>query len=338
MGFCRRTFWILVLFSLFIASGASTQAEPQFRLGVVLSVGGLGDKSFNDAAYVGIQALRQRPDVLIDVVEPADVQGIEGALSYLAAKRLDLIVAIGLFANDAIRTIAPRHPDLRFALIDSVVSAPNVLSIMFNEEQGSFYAGALAGLLSKSNKVGFLGGMVSPVIQAFERGFKAGIGFVNPAVEVLVEYAGDTPQAFQNPDLGRKIGLKMGSAGADIIYHAAGGTGLGLINAARGGGFLVIGVDSDQSTVIPGRIAASMVKRLDVALLKAFQLVQTGSFRGGVLTLGLLDNGVELVLSRFNRDLFTPLLQERLQQVNTFLLHQPETGSNTTSSPPSAGE
>ncbi|MBF0501626.1 MAG: BMP family ABC transporter substrate-binding protein [Candidatus Riflebacteria bacterium] len=294
------------------------------RLGIVLSVGGLGDHSFNDAAYSGIQKLRQIPGCLIDVVEPSDVAAIESGLEYLCGRKPDLIIGVGLFANEPMRRVAERHSEQHFLLLDSAISLPNVLSILFNEEEGSFFAGALAGLLTKSGKVGFLGGMRSPVIAVFERGFSNGLLFVNSQAKLLSRYAGETSEAFNSPEVGLRLGKEMSAAGVDIVYHAAGRTGLGLIEAARREKMLVIGVDSDQSALAPGKVVGSIVKRLDVALEKAYQQIVDGSFKGGILTLGLSDAGIQLELSRFNRGQITPLVQERLHDVESFLLHHTE--------------
>ncbi|MFZ2960216.1 MAG: BMP family ABC transporter substrate-binding protein [Candidatus Ozemobacteraceae bacterium] len=329
----RFVFFFQLLFSLagFLPTASATTEKTAvetaknalpLRFGIVLSVGGLGDRSFNDAAYAGVQKLRRTPGCLIDVLEPSDVAAIESGLEYLCGKKFDLIVGVGVFANEPIRRMAERFPEQRFLLLDSVVSLPNVLSILFNEEEGSFFAGALAGLLTKTGKAGFLGGMRSPVIAAFERGFVNGLHFVNPKAEFVSRYAGETPDAFNSPDVGERLGLEMAGLGADIIYHAAGRTGLGLIEAARRGNFLVIGVDSDQSTLAPGKVVGSVVKRLDVALEKVFQHLQDNTFKGGILTLGLSDAGIQLELSRFNRGLVSPLIQERLRDVESFLLHR----------------
>lgn len=304
------------------ATAASPQDSVPFHLGIVLSVGGLGDRSFNDASYAGVQKLRQVPGMLVDLVEPSDVAAIETGLEYLAGRNCDLIVGVGFFANEPVRRIAEKHPDKRFLLLDSVVTQPNVLSILFNEEEGSFYAGSLAALITNSGKVGFLGGMQSPVIAAFERGFRNGVAFVNQSVSVQARYAGTSPEAFNSPDLGYRLAQEMKTGGVDVIYHAAGRTGLGLIDAARRGKLLVIGVDADQSTIAPGKVVASMVKRLDVALDRAVRMVRENRFRGGVLTLGLSDAGIGLELSRFNRNAITPLVQDRLHDVESFLLHR----------------
>ncbi len=310
----------LCLLVVFCFSFDSASAVETSKIGVVLSIGGLRDSSFNDAAYDGIMRLRKDYHCSVEVVEPANIGGIEEGLEYLCSKKLDLVCAVGLFANDAIRRVAEKFPEQKFVLIDSVVTSPNVLSILFDEEEGSFYAGAFAAIAAKGNVIGFLGGMDSPVIGSFERGFKRGASFVNPEIKVISRYVGDTPEAFHQSDKAFEIGLTMKRQGAEIIYHASGKSGLGLIEASRRGGFLVIGVDSDQSRIAPGKVPASMVKRLDNGLVKAVKLLQNGTFKGGVWTLGLKDQGIELSLSRFNRDLLTPELKHKLAEVENFIL------------------
>lgn len=321
MRLIGRVMLSAVAFCLLLSYTSAFAAQP-LRIGVVLSIGGLGDRSFNDATYEAIMNLRKTAGCMVEVVEPAEVSSIEPALHYLAEMNLSLVVAVGIFANDPLRRTAAKYPEQAFAIIDSVVNLPNVVSVVFDEKEGSFFAGAFAGLLSKTNRIGFLGGMRSPIIDAFEIGFIKGAKFVNPDIEIMVEYVGDTPEAFIQPDVAKELALKMADSGCDFIYHAAGRSGLGLIDAARQSEFLVIGVDTDQSTLAPGRVAASVVKRIDVALSKVFQMVAEDRFAGSVLTLGLADAGVELVLSRFNKGLITPLVSERLYEVETFLRHK----------------
>jgi len=320
MRHCWKISYILLLMSLVLYS------QPGFskplKVGLILSIGGLGDHSFNDATYAGIQKIRSIPDCLVDVIEPSDVSAIESGLEYLSGRGLDLIIAVGFFANEAVRQVAQKHPNQSYVLLDSVVTLPNVMSILFNEEEGSFFAGAFAGLITKTEKVGFLGGMSSPGIASFEKGFQKGVNFVNPKAQIVSRYAGKTPEAFNVPEIGKKIGLDFAAQNIDVVYHASGRTGMGLIEAARQAKLLVIGVDSDQSVLAPGKVAASMVKRLDIAIEKSVRAVAENRFKGGVLTLGLADAGIELALSRFNRNLITPLLQERLREVETFLLHR----------------
>ncbi len=316
-----RFYSLLLVVVLMFACSASQVQAAGLRVGVVLSLGGLGDQSFNDAAYAGVQKLREIDGCQVDVFEPADIDAIEAGLDFLCRRRCDLIIGVGLFANEPLRRVAEKHPQQSFALLDSVVQLPNVMSVIFNEEEGSFYAGALAGLLTRTNRVGFLGGMRSPVVNAFERGYQRGVQFVNPQAQLLVRYAGETPEAFNAPRLGAALGKELAAEKADIIYHAAGRTGMGLIQSARREGYLVIGVDSDQNAIVPGKVAASMVKRLDAAMDRVVRLLLEKRFKGCVLTLGLVDGGIDLMLSKFNRTLFTPTLQERLKEVEQFLLH-----------------
>ena len=315
----RLKYFLVVCLLLVTVPCSVSAADSIPKIGVVLSIGGLEDESFNDAAYDGVQQLRENGTCLVEVVEPGTISGIEPALEYFCQRNLDLVCAVGIFANDALRKVAGKYPQQKFVLLDSVVTSPNVLSVLFDEEQGSFYAGAFAALISKNNKVGFLGGMDSPVIASFERGFKNGAKFVKPNIQNFARYVGNTPEAFNRPKVAFNLGLEMANKGADVIYHAAGKSGLGLIDASRRANFLVIGVDSDQSRIAPGHVAASMVKRLDLALIKAVKYYINGDFDGGIWTMDLQQNGIELSLSRFNRNLITPEISKRLSEVEDFL-------------------
>jgi len=315
--FLLLTVLVMVLLTLPASAG-------MLRVGLVLSIGGLKDESFNDAAYEGVMQLRREGDCIVEVIEPGSISSIEPALRYFCERNMDLVCAVGIFANDAVRRVAQEFPESRFVLLDSVVTVPNVLSILFDEEQGSFYAGAFAAMISKTQKVGFLGGMDSPVIASFERGFKNGVRFVKPEALVVSRYLGTTPEAFDMPEKANAVGLDIAKEGADVIYHAAGKSGLGLIQASRRGNFMVIGVDSDQSRTAPGKVPASMVKRIDNALVKAADVLRLGTFEGGIWTLGLQDHGIELTLSRFNRDLMTPEAVLKLKEIEDFLIHKNE--------------
>lgn len=313
-----RILLAVALLAVFLSG--TLQATP-LSVGLVLSTGGLRDESFNDAAYEGAMLLRKE-GFLVEVLDPGSISGIEPALRYFCKRKLDVVCAIGIFANEAVRHISNEFPDSKIILIDSVVSAPNVLSILFDEEQGSFFAGAFAAMVSKKGCVGFMGGMNSPAIAGFEKGFKNGANFVDPKIKFVSSYLGDTPEAFSMVGKAEQVGAELNAAGADIIYHAAGKSGLGLINAARRGNFLVIGVDSDQSKTAPGKVAASVVKRIDIALVKAAEIVGKGNFNGGVWTLGLQDHGIELVYSRFNRDLITHEVSLKLDEIEDFIVNR----------------
>ena len=312
---------LILAITLFVALMSGSLFAAPLTIGIVLSTGGLNDGSFNDAAYEGVMLLRKE-GALVEVVDPGSISGIEPALRYFCKRKLDMVCAVGLFANEAVRHVSNEFPDTKIVLIDSVVSAPNVLSILFDEEQGSFFAGAFAALVSKKECVGFLGGMESPMIAGFEKGFKSGAVFVNPKIKFVSRYLGNSPEAFDMIDKAEKVGAEINQEGADIIYHAAGKSGLGLISAARRGDFFVIGVDSDQSKTAPGKVAASVVKRIDIALVKAVEVLKKGSFNGGVWTLGLQDHGIELAYSRFNRDLITHEISLKLDEIEDFLINK----------------
>ena len=313
-----RLFLVVTLLVAFLSG--SLYAAP-LTIGIVLSTGGLNDGSFNDAAYEGVVQLR-KDGAIVEVVDPGSISGIEPALRYFCKRKLDMVCAVGLFANEAVRHVSNEFPESKIVLIDSVVSAPNVLSVLFDEEQGSFFAGAFAALVSRKGCVGFLGGMESPMIASFEKGFKSGAVFVNPDIKFVSRYLGKTPDAFDMVDKAEKEGYEINKEGADIIYHAAGKSGLGLIAAARRADFFVIGVDSDQSKAAPGKVAASVVKRIDIALVKAVEVMKKGNFNGGVWTLGLQDHGIELAYSRFNRDLITHEISLKLDEIEDFLINK----------------
>lgn len=313
---------ILALLVVLVLVVTVSLSADTLRVGVVLSIGGLGDESFNDAAYQGVMHLRKEGDCIVEVVEPGSISGIEPALRYFCQRNMDMICAVGIFANDAVRRVATDFPESRLVLIDSVVTMPNVLSILFDEEQGSFYAGAFAALASRSGVTGFLGGMESPVIASFERGFKNGVKFVNPDAIIVSRYIGSTPEAFDMPERAYSLGMDMAKQGADMIYHASGRSGLGLIQASRRANFLVIGVDSDQSRSAPGKVPASMVKRIDNALLKAAEIMRKDAFTGGIWTMSLQDHGIELAHSRFNRDILSADKLERLKEIEDFLMYK----------------
>lgn len=319
MKYLKITFTILLLTLSISMLHANTA-----RIGVLLSTGGLNDNSFNDAAYEGVELLRRRHSV--KVIEPADISSMKPALRYFCERNKDLIFAVGFFAVDAVEKVSIEYPESNFVLLDAAVDRPNVLSILFDEQQGSFYAGALAALVTETGKVGFIGGMKSPAIATFKSGFTNGARFVNPSVKVLTAYVGDGPEAFMMPETAYRMAQKISEQGCDIVFHAAGKSGLGVINAARRNFFYVIGVDSDQTLLAPGRVIASVVKRIDNAMIKSVNLLMQDRFCGGIWTLGLKDNGTEMTLSRFNKNLFSNDIIKRLNEVEDFLMHRPYPG------------
>ena len=236
-------FMILGIAVLFLAGCAKRSDQQQvpvgFKVGLVFDVGGRGDKSFNDAAYRGLEKARRELATDFEYIEPGPGADREAALRQLASRQdIALIFGIGFIFTDDITAIAREFPSKKFACIDYTYDStkplpPNLVALLFKEEEGSFLVGALSALLTKTNIVGFVGGMQSPLIKKFEAGYVAGVKYVNPQCEVLIGYAGTTGDAFKNPGKGKELALGQYSRGADIIYHASGVTGLGVFERSE---------------------------------------------------------------------------------------------------------
>jgi basic membrane protein A and related proteins len=264
------------------------------RVGIVLSVGGRGDKSFNDAAIRGLDRAKAELGIDYRAIEPREMASDEAALTFLAREGYNLVIGVGFLMEDSLRKVAGSFPNTKFAIIDAVVDAPNVASLVFKEHEGSFLAGALAALTSRTGTVGFIGGMNMPLIHRFEGGFTAGAKHVNPNVKVLSHYAGDEPKAFNDPARGKELALSQYRAGADVIYHASGGTGAGVFEAAKEQNKYAIGVDSNQNWMQPGNVIASMLKRVDVAVFESTRTLKENRWEAGTRVFGLKENGVGL--------------------------------------------
>jgi basic membrane protein A and related proteins len=273
--------------------------HPAARVGLVFDVGGRGDKSFNDAAYNGVSRAERELAIEASYLEPASTEDREAALRLFAARGFDLVIGVGFIFSSDIDEVARAYPHVRFAGVDYAPSAggipPNVVAIAFREEEGSFLVGAVAGLLSKSGHVGFVGGMAGPLIRKFEVGYGAGVVAACPACVVHVGYAGATPDAFRDPAKGKALTNAQVAAGSDVIYHAAGATGHGVFEAAAEAKALAIGVDADQHDEMPGTVVTSMVKRADVAVFDVVKDVVEKRFTGGMRSFGLREDGVDYV-------------------------------------------
>ncbi len=306
-------------------SGAEQPSASGVDVGVVFDLGGRGDKSFNDGAYLGGERAQRELGAHVRFIEPGDGSDREAGLRLLAAEGMDLVVGVGFIFSDDLTQLAREYPNTRFAGIDysiGVDSAGNPLqppsnlaALKFREEEGSFLVGALAALVSKTKKLGFVGGMNFPLIHKFDAGYRAGVKHVCPACTVVSQYAGVTPEAFRNPGRGKELALSQYQQGVDIIYHAAGSTGLGVFEAARQSGKLAIGVDADQYQEAPGFILTSMVKGVDVAVFEATRWVKDASFKGGIYQLGLKEGGVGYVYDDNNRALIPPDVRARVEQL-----------------------
>jgi basic membrane protein A len=284
-------------------------------VGLVLSVGGLGDKSFNDSAYEGLT--RAADELGIEPVygQPEQMSEDEKYLRQYAEQGMEIVIAVGFLMKDALEKVSGEFPDTRFAVIDAVVDAPNVASLVFREHEGSFLVGAIAGLTTRTDKVGFVGGMEIPLIHKFEVGYREGARYINPDCEVLVAYAGSGPEAFHDPVKGKSLALSQFDRGADIIFQAAGSTGNGVIDAAQERGLFAIGVDANQNYMAPGHVLTSMVKRVDVSVYSIIRDMVEGRFEGGTHVYGLEVDGVGYALDEHNEDLLPPEVLARVDEI-----------------------
>ena len=269
---------------------------PSCRAALVTGAGGLGDQSFNDSANAGFERARDELGVDIEVIESAADTDVELNLIDAAADGVDVAFAIGFQMVDPVTNASAEHPDTTFGIVDAVVDQPNVASLVFNEPEGSFLAGVVAGSVSETGTIGFVGGLEIPLIEGFYAGYAAGARSVDPDIEVLLNYAG----AFDDPGRGKEIALSEYGDGADVIFHAAGGTGLGVFEAANETGNWVIGVDADQSGLAPDYTLTSMMKRVDNAVFATIESVCDGSFSAGTQVFGLSEDGVGLAESTAN--------------------------------------
>jgi basic membrane protein A len=269
--------------------GAGTTTTTNISAGMVTDVGGLNDKSFNEAAWNGLQRLQKEKGARVKAIESKRQEEYEPNIATMVDGGYNIIWGIGFLMGDAVSASAAKYPNQKFGLIDAEGKGNNVESILFKEHEGSFLMGIIAAKTTKSKKVGFVGGMDIPVIKRFEAGFKAGVQSIDPSVQVLTVYSG----SFTDPGKGKDVALNMINQGADIVYHAAGSTGEGVIEAAKEKGVFAIGVDKDQNPLAPETVISSMIKRVDLATYEYSLKAAEGGFTGGkAVVLGLKEDGV----------------------------------------------
>jgi len=304
---------LAVLFVISYGATAQTAAmsinpnQANYNIGIVYSTGGLGDKSFNDAAKRGIESALAKHGNSLNVEESCTTEcdtitKVTNAIITMGDRSdidFDLIIGVGFSAADGINASAIDHPDQQYMIIDSVVDLPNVNSITFKENEGSFLTGALAAMVTQTDKIAFLGGLDIDLINRFLAGYAAGAKYINPNITVAATYSPDPSNPWGDIDGGKRIGDAYIQEGYDIIYAAAGGTGIGVINAvaekndAEGStNYYAIGVDSNQDNESAGDVLTSMVKRVDVAVEGDINNIVNGNWTAGVTSLGLAENGV----------------------------------------------
>ncbi len=311
---------------LFVNPRGATEAvaDGAVNVGVVFDVGGRGDKSFNDGAYAGAERAMRELGAHVRFVEPGEGSDREAGLRLLAAEGMDLVIGVGFIFTDDLTVLAKEYPNVAFAGVDyslatdasgTVIQPPaNLAALKFREEEGSFLVGALAALVGGSKRVGFVGGMDIPLIHKFEVGYRAGVQHVCSDCTVIAQYAGATPEAFRNPGKGKELGLSQYQSGVNVIFHASGSTGLGVFQAARERGKLAIGVDADQyDPTAPRLILTSMVKGIDAVTFDTIKRVKETTFKGGIFSYGLAEDGVGYIYDDRNRALIPDAARQRVE-------------------------
>ena len=295
-----------------LSAGAARAAE--IAPAIVFDMGGKFDKSFNEGVHDGAEAFARATGIAVREFEPQNDTQREQALRNFARRGQTPIIAVGFNQATAVKAVAAEFPALHFVIIDSVADAPNVQSVLFREEQGSYLAGMLAAMRSATGKVGFVGGMDVPLIRKFACGYAEGAHAVNPRVEVLQNMTGSTPAAWADPVRGAELARSQIERGADVVFHAAGATGLGVLQAAADAGKYGIGVDSNQNMLHPGHVLTSMVKRVDVATRAALEAASAGTWHPGTQVLGLAEDGVGLAFDENNAGIVTPEMRGRVTE------------------------
>ncbi len=295
-----------------LASALALAAAPavvlaQSQPAVIFDMGGKFDKSFNEAAYNGAERWKKETSKSYLEFEISNATQREQAMRRMAERNANPIVGVGFSMGSSMEKTAKEFPKLNFTIIDFVVNLPNVESVVFREHEGSFLVGMMAAMASKSGKVGFVGGMDVPLIRKFQCGYEQGAKFANPKVEVLANMTGTTPTAWNDPARGGELAKAQFAKGADVVFAAAGGTGIGVYAAAKDAGKLAIGVDSNQNHLHPGTMLTSMVKRVDVAVYNSFK-----QHKPGVTSLGLKEGGVDYALDEHNAKLVTPDMKAKV--------------------------
>jgi basic membrane protein A and related proteins len=285
------------------AGPAAAGGRTKVHVGIVFDTGGKDDRSFNAAAWAGCRRAARELPIVLRAAEPGDPASIEPALRAFAERGYELTIGVGFAQAPIVEEVARDYPRLDFAVIDGVAALPNVASLVFKEQEGAYLVGMIAARVSRTGVLGFVGGMDIPLIHRFAVGYEEGARAASPRVRVLANYAGITEAAWNDPGRGKELAAAQIGQGADVVFAAAGNTGLGVFDAAEQYGVYVIGVDSNQNWIKPGHVLTSMVKRVDVAVYQVIAERVRGRFRGGVFAHGLADGGIGYAMDAYNRGL-----------------------------------
>ena len=292
---------------------AGAEAQNTVKPAIVYSTGGKFDKSFNEGVSQGADKFMKETSIAVVEFEPTNETQFEQALRRFAQRGQDPIIAVGFSQGVALDKVAKEALNTHFTIIDMVVPLPNVQSVVFKEHEGSFLVGVLAAMASKTGKVGFVGGMDIPLIRRFQCGYQQGIKYANPNAELIANMTGTTPAAWNDPGRGAELAKGQFDRGVDVVYAAAGSTGIGVLQAAKDRGKYAIGVDSNQNYLHPGTMLTSMIKRVDLAAYQSFKSMQANTWRPGVSVLGLKEGGVDWALDQYNEKLITSEMKAKVE-------------------------
>ncbi len=321
--------------ALAMALISTTASADDFKPAVVFDFGGKFDKSFNEGVWTGIKKFIDETGVEVMEFEVTNETQREQAMRRMVSRGATLVMGVGFAQADAIDAVAADNPDVKFAIIDvSWLDRPNLRQYAFKEHEGSYLVGVAAAMTSKTGKIGFVGGMDVPLIRKFACGYVQGAKETRDDVEIFQAMTGTTPTAWRDPTKGGELAQSQFDRGADIVYHAAGATGLGVIRAAADANKLAIGVDSNQNGVAPGTVLTSMLKRVDVAAYDTLKSTMDGKFEPGVYVLGIAEEGVDWAVDEHNKPLLTPAVIEAVEaarekiKTGEITVHNYEDGSS----------
>jgi len=325
--------FLIILAALFATScGDMVEAGREgcsTRVGIVFDIGGKNDRSFNAAAWEGVQRAERELNICLYDVEPGNSTSIEPAMRAFAEKDFDLVIGVGFAQGPIMQKVAVDYPNIKFAIVDGVIfeadgktPKTNVASLVFGEHEGSYLVGMIAAAKSRTGVIGFLGGMDIPLIHRFQKGYEEGALAEDPNIKIVTSYVGLSDSAWNNPGRGKELALSQIERGADVIFTAAGNSGLGVFDAVEQYGMnadgqpnrFVIGVDSNQNGVKPGFVLTSMVKRVDNAVFDVVNEVREGRFQGGFHAFGLDKDGVSYAIDQYNKDLIPADVIEKVEK------------------------
>jgi basic membrane protein A len=311
----------LAIAAVSAVSFATMVQAADIKPAVIYDMGGKFDKSFNEGVYNGVKKFTDETGIEVMEFEVTNETQREQAMRRMAERGASIILGVGFAQADAIAKVAAEYPDRQFSIIDvGWLDAPNLRQYVFKEHEGSYLVGVAAALASDTGKVGFVGGMDITLIRKFACGYVGGVKAVNGSADVYQNMTGTTPSAWNDPAKGAELAKSQIDRGADVIYHAAGGTGLGVIQAAADAGKLAIGVDSNQNGLAPGSVLTSMLKRVDVAAYETFKDAMDGNFSSGVRSLGVAEGGVDWALDKNNASLITADIKAAVEQARSDIL------------------